>query len=90
MTRTWTVVGLVGFLSACIGLYQAFSFNHLPRLQVVYECGGGGDTNIFEFIHALETRAGEVVMLDLRMCANGFARRELDDRIQWDFSEGMV
>jgi hypothetical protein len=93
--RSWSrigrLVGVVGFISAALALYQWFAIGHLPEVEGHYECGGGYDTNVFEFIKALDTHAGEVVMLRFQMCEDGFARTVRGDSVERRFeSETFV
>ncbi|MCI0627704.1 MAG: hypothetical protein L0387_39645 [Acidobacteria bacterium] len=74
MRRLATLAAVVGFISAALGLYQAFAMDHLAQIAGYYECRGGGETNLFEFLRDLDDHAGEVVMLQLQMCAFGFNR----------------
>lgn len=68
------IAGFVGFLSAALGLYQTFAFNHLPRIQGYYHCGGGNGSNVMEFLRDLDRYNGQVVMLNFQMCAADFDR----------------
>lgn len=93
--RSWSrigrLAGVVGFISAALALYQWFAIGHLPEVEGHYECGGGYDTNVFEFIKALDTHAGEVVMLRFQMCEDGFARTVRGDSVERRFeSETFV
>ena len=90
--RVGLIAGAVGFASASLGLYQWFAIGHLPVIEGYYACRGGGrGTNVFEFIKALDTYAGEVVMLRFQMCEEGFARTVNGDSVARRFeSETFV
>jgi hypothetical protein len=90
-SRLGKLAGVIGFLSAALALYQWFAIGHLAEVEGRYECGGGYDTNVFEFIKALDTHAGEVVMLRFQMCAQGFARKVTGESVERRFeSETFV
>jgi hypothetical protein len=99
MAKRWgIIVAAVGFISACVGLAQAFSFDHLQVIRCEYDGPAMRSSNMAECVNQLTSNVAQVVDLRLSMySADGgyenadytrpFARHELADAVQWTFTE---
>lgn len=102
--KTWAmIVAVVGFVSATVGLIQAFSFDHLATVECHHFGPRDNDSDMLDCLHDLEANAENVVMLDWHTYAGAelpqsspewrrrfpFERRVEDDYVGWQF-EGLT
>lgn len=84
MNMNWkSIVVVVGFASAVVGLIRAFSFNHYEAIVCNYEAPK--KTNILECLDRIIRNNEQVILLKLEISSGAFSRTQQGKYAIWEF-----